>query len=239
MAGVVAFRLNRRHGLLEFLHNSHIGHVLGGYAVLELLCAHHPGHVSQLGSVNEDAGLHPAAVGEGEVPAGGDARSLRHARLRPGISKPRFHPQLHAGLIGHVPEHLRPHGGVEEDVAHPAALEVLIAAVAEGQGIREFPEKAAPQAVIAVNSAYAGAGEHAAQPGRRLHHQHVGAVAGCLDGRRGTAGAAAHNHNVILRRTAQQEKRHPRSDKSFNHISSSILQFLPGSSPWCPAHTCT
>ena len=230
IGGVVSFRFYGRHGLLVFLHNGHIGHVLGGHAVLELLCAHHLGHVSQLGSVYEDAGLHPAAVGEGEVP-GGDARS--------GIFQPRFHPQLHSGLIGHIAEHLRPHGGVEEDVAHPAAFEILVAAVAKGQGVREFPEEATPQAVIAVNGAYPGAGEHAAQPGRRFHHQHFGAAAGRLDGRRGAAGAAAHNHHVVLGRTGQQHERQACTQKPFSHISSSILQFLPGSFRWCPAHICT
>ncbi len=118
--------------------------------------------------------------------------------------RPSLHPQLHAGLIGHVSQNIGPYAGIEEDVRNPAALEGFIAAVAGRQGVCEFAEKPAPKPVITVYGTYSSAGEHTAKPGRLLHHQHGSAAARRLNGRRRTASPTTNHHHIVLPGTSQQ-----------------------------------
>ena len=211
MRRVVILRFRQQGGVAVFLDHSHIGHVLEGRAVFEFLCADRQGYVPQLRAVDEDLRPDTAAVGEREAPVPVQGRERRAEA------------HLHTGLIGHVGEDIGPHGGVEEDVGDPAALQGFVTAVPGGQGIREFSEKATAQAIVAVDGAHTGRCEHATQPGTLLHHQHLGAVTGRLDSRRRATRAAAHDHDVVGTGTGCQTKQQERrGGKSLNHWYLSI-----------------
>ena len=123
--------------------------------------------ISEFCSVNEYLPFYGGAVGEGKDPSSFLLFRFQKTRRKPDINSREF---------GHVPEDILSHGRVEKDVAHPSAFERFVSSVSCGERVGEFPEKTAPETVVAVNGADSCARQHAAEPRSGLHYKDGGTV---------------------------------------------------------------
>ena len=204
---VIAFRLGNTHVVVVFLDDGDIGEVLGADPVPELFRAHFFRDVAQFRAVDEDPGPDGGSVGQAEGPPATAADDLLRDR-------PETDPD--PGFAGHVFQHFRADGRIEQDVGHPARFQRLIAPVPGRERVCEFSENAAPEAVVPVHGAHAGGREHAAQPGRGLHDQGPGAVARRLDGGGRPSGTPAGHDDVVNRRAGEDGQEQSKCQMVFH-----------------------
>ena len=173
------------------------------------------GHIAQLRAVHQHLAAHgpraPCRVLEADLPA--LCELLRALEAQPLPDR-----ELLLGR-GKILEDLLAHLRLEEDVAHPAGLQVFVAPIMLGQGVRELAEDAAAQAVIAVDGGHAGGGQHAAEPGRLFHYQRPRPAARGLNSGRSAGGSTAHHKDINTLSTGnQRKKRNQRKGYSFHNV---------------------